>query len=121
MSMKAIKKNNLSTKLLSVLTCVYLCPIVFFSSVSFADDFIATSIGDYGNVTVMEVSGNYDSKNADDTINSAPRQEIAKEFYKTHKDEYDFIVIYTNFDFQMPYEEAIAFYSGIRNDTQGNR
>ncbi|MBI4697777.1 MAG: hypothetical protein HY758_02375, partial [Nitrospirae bacterium] len=86
---------------------------------SHADDFTVKSIGDYGNVTVMEVTGNYDAKISDGSNNNIPRQEIAKEFFKTHKDEYDFLVIYTNFDFEMPDAEAVAFYKGVRNDTQG--
>lgn len=104
----------------SGLRTVFICLILFLiPTLSTAQDFTATTIGDYGNVTVMEVTGNYDARNPDDTINDAPRQEIAKEFYKTHKDEYDFLVIFTNFDFRMPDEEAIAFYSEIKNDTQG--
>lgn len=30
-----------------------------------AADFVVRNIGDYGNVTVMQVSGNYDAKNPD--------------------------------------------------------
>ncbi len=67
----------------------------------------------------MEVTGDYDARNPDGSFNAAPRQEIAKEFFRLHKDEYDFLVIFTNFDFEMPAEEARAFYLGVRNDTQG--
>jgi len=81
--------------------------------------FMATSIGDYGNVTVMAVSGNYDAKNSDGSINALPRQEIAKEFLKNHPDQYDFFVIFSNFDFSMPDASAKAFYLEVKNDTQG--
>jgi hypothetical protein len=81
--------------------------------------FTATTLGDYGNVTVMEVAGNYDAGNADGTVNSLPRQEIAKEFFRTHQDDYDFFVVLSNFDFAMPDAESTAFYMGINNDTQG--
>ncbi|MEW6215865.1 MAG: hypothetical protein AB1478_11805, partial [Nitrospirota bacterium] len=84
-----------------------------------AQEFTAKTLGDYGNVTVMEVTGNYDAKNPDGSINAEPRQVIAKEFFKTHKDEYDFLVIFSNFDFQMPDAEARAFYLGVKNDIQG--
>ncbi len=84
-----------------------------------AAEFTATTLGDYGNVTVMEVTGNYDADNPDGTTNAGPRQAIAKEFYRLHKDEYDFLVIFTNFDFTMPEPEAVAFYTGVKNDTQG--
>jgi hypothetical protein len=81
--------------------------------------FSAKTIGDYGNITVMEVTGNYDAKNPDGSINTLPRQEIAKEFFKSHPDEYDFLVIFSNFDFLMPEAEAKAFYLGVKNDTLG--
>ncbi len=84
-----------------------------------AQDFTARSLGDYNNVTVMEVTGNYDAKNSDGATNDLPRQEIAKEFFKTHKDEYDFLVIFSNFNFQMPESEAKAFYTPVRNDVRG--
>jgi flagellar hook assembly protein FlgD/Tol biopolymer transport system component len=86
---------------------------------TYAADFTARSLADYGNVTVMEVSGNYDADNPDGTVNAVPRQVIAKEFFRTHKDEYDFLVIFTNFDFQMPAKEVQAFYEGVRNDALG--
>jgi Tol biopolymer transport system component/subtilase family serine protease len=89
------------------------------ASLSFAQEFSAKTMGDYGNVTVMEVTGNYNALYTDGSVNSVPRQEIAKEFFKTHKDKYDFLVIFTNFDFQMPEGDARAFYLRVRNDTQG--
>lgn len=81
--------------------------------------FTARTLGDHGNITVMEVTGNYDAKNPDGTSNSIPRQEIAKEFYRLHKDEYDFLVIFSNFGFQMPDLDAKAFYHDVKNDTNG--
>ncbi len=85
----------------------------------FAADFTAVSLGDYGNATVMEVSGSYDAKNPDGSVNGAPRKAIANEFFRTHKDEYDFLVVFSNFDFLMPADgHAKAFYLGVKNDTQ---
>ncbi len=81
--------------------------------------FTATTLGDYGNVTVMEVSGNYDAKKADGSINDLPRQEIAREFIRTHQDQYDFLVIVSNFNFAMPQGEAKAYYMEVKNDVQG--
>jgi hypothetical protein len=89
------------------------------SPISFAQDFTAKTIGDYGNVAVMEVTGNYDSKNPDGSVNEIPRQVIAREFFKTHKDVYDFLVIFSNFDFKMPDSEAKAFYYHVKNDVRG--
>lgn len=83
-----------------------------------AADFTARHLGDYGNVTVMETSGNYDEKLPDGTSNAAARQAIAREFFKSHRDEYDFLVIFTNFSFKMT-TDAVAFHLGVRNDVQG--
>jgi hypothetical protein len=81
--------------------------------------FTVTTVGDYGNVTVMEVTGNYDARNPEGSINALPREEIAKEFLRRHSDNYDFIVIFSNFDFSMPTTEAKAYYMGIKNDIRG--
>jgi flagellar hook assembly protein FlgD len=114
----SVRNDNFISKLFgSLLINIWI--ILVTSSYSFAADFTVKTLSDYGNVTVMEVNGNYDAKNSDGTINSGPRQAIAKEFLKTHKDEYDFIVIFSNFDFQMPRSEAVAFYMGVKNDIQG--
>jgi len=86
---------------------------------TFTSSFIVTTVGDYGNIAVMEVTGNYDAKNPDSTLNNFPRQEIAKEFIRTHQDQYDFLVIVSNFDFAMPDVNAKAFYLEVKNDTQG--
>ena len=81
--------------------------------------FMATTLGDYGNVTVMEAIGDYDAKNPDGSLNAMPRQEISKEFLRTHPDEYDFLIIFSNFDFPMPDASAQAFYLEVKNDVQG--
>ena len=86
---------------------------------TFTSSFIVTTVGDYGNIAVMEVTGNYDAKNPDNTLNDFSRQQIAKEFIRTHQDQYDFLVIVSNFDFAMPDVNAKAFYLEVKNDTQG--
>jgi len=97
-----------------------LCVVLLRVPLSFADDFSAHHLGDYRNVTVMEVNGNYDANLPDGTVNSAPRQAIAKEFFRTHKDEYDFVAIFTNFNFKMPEDnKARGFFEGVKNDVKG--
>ncbi len=81
--------------------------------------FSATTLGDYGNVTVMEITGNYDAKNPDGSLNIVPRQEIAREFFRLHPDEYDFIIVFSNFSYAMPDPAARGFYLEVKNDTQG--
>ncbi len=99
---------------------LFLLFILFLSTTSNAQQqFTAKSLGDYGNVTVMEATGNYDINSPDGSSNTAPRQAIAKEFFSTHKDEYDFLVVFTNFDFQMIASGDKGFYRGVKNDTHG--
>jgi len=100
----------LLTLFISLVTSV--CPVL-------ADEFKASHLGDYGNVTVMEVSGGYDAKIAGVVVNAAPRQAIAKEFFRLHKDEYDFLVIFTNFDFNMLDADTLGFYTGVKNNITG--
>jgi len=92
--------------------------VSLFPSALRGEDFTAHSIGDYGNVTVMEVSGNYDA-DIPGAKKDVPRQVIAKEFFKTHRDEYDFLIVFSNFDFRMSDAEAEAFYLRIKNDVRG--
>ena len=99
-------------------TAVILLTLII-TAPSEAADFTASALGDYGNVTVMEVTGNYNAENADKSWNTGPRAVIAREFFETHKDEYDFLVIFTSFDFLMPEKESRAFYLPVKNDVQG--
>ncbi len=124
-----MRSKHLCTKAVSLIvscagqkikTLLFFLFLLFISTTSFSQQFTAKSLGDYGNVTVMEVTGNYDAPSLSGSLEETiPRQTIAQEFFKTHKDEYDFLVIFTNFDFQMPEKEAEAFYMGAKNDTQG--
>jgi hypothetical protein len=50
--------------------------ILLISNAAWGQEFTARSIGDFGNVAVMEVTGNYDANNPDGSINSIPRQGI---------------------------------------------
>lgn len=80
---------------------------------------LAQFIRDEKGISVIEYSGAYD----DDL--TAPRQTIAQEFYRTHADVYDFLVVFTSFNFPMsagaehPGEKKLAQYMAIRNDVQG--
>lgn len=105
---------------------VFLFSLLCVSVLSFAEGFTAETIGNYGEVTVMEVEGNYDAPTNDCVECEFPRRVIANEFYRTHPDDYDFLVVASNFDFQMPIYEiagkpvvADGFYNPVRNDVQG--
>ncbi|MBN8741552.1 MAG: hypothetical protein BGP24_19365 [Lysobacterales bacterium 69-70] len=71
----------------------------------------AGSAVDIGNITLIELDGDYSRGN------DAPRMAVARRFFETHPDHYDFLVVFTTFDF--PAGDATAFYNRLRNDTQG--
>lgn len=80
--------------------------------------FEVSPVGDYGDVTVMEATGSYDELTPEGTVNEVPRQLVSKAFLQTHPDRYDFLVIFSNFDFAME-SDTKAFYLEIKNDVQG--
>jgi len=73
---------------------------------------------DDGQIVVMEHDGSDYSRNEPDgSPNYLPRTEIARRFYQTHGDNYDFLVVFTNFEFNTPGVQA--FHNQVRNDVRG--
>lgn len=103
------------------IACLLLGLVLFCGSVRTAscEEPMATFIGDYDNITVMELNGNFDALLPDGSRNTPPRQVLAREFYKTHKDDYDFLVFFTNFAYQLPSSTVQGFYTPVKNDTFG--
>lgn len=71
----------------------------------------------------MEFTGMYDHQ-PENYLNDeyAVRKAVAKEFYRTHPDDYDFLVIFTGFDFFMgtgKYGEPLGLYFSVKNDITG--
>lgn len=96
------------------------------SQYSFADDFTATTLESYKDITVIEVVGDYDAPTLNCQTCGDARRTIAKEFFKTHSDDYDFLVVFADFNFMMPKFEiagrtttAAGFYSHVKNDVVG--
>jgi len=98
----------LSFILLSVLVCLP----------ASAAAFTVNTLGDHQGIAVVEFSGNYDAL-VDGVPNHAARQAISREFYRSHGDDYDFLVIFTNFDFLPPAPNAAAFFTPVQNQVQG--
>ncbi len=63
----------------------------------------AEFIEDRNHVTVMRFSGNYDKKLPTGQANAAARAVVAREFFRPHPDNYDFLVIFTGFEFDTGY------------------
>ena len=79
--------------------------------------YLAEFVEDRGHVSIIDFSGNYDSELAGGSLNSEARAVVAKEFYRTHADEYDFLVVFSAFEFDTG--DAVAFHLGVQNDVEG--
>ncbi len=76
-----------------------------------ADAKAVTGFRDMGNVAVVEYGGAYDRGL------SEARAQVARHFYQHHADDYDFLIVFTTFEF--PTGDALAFYNPVRNDVRG--
>lgn len=54
----------------------------------------AGASADVGDLTIIEFDGDYTRGF------TAPRQDIATRFYATHPDEYDFLIVFSTFEFE---------------------
>ena len=79
--------------------------------------FDANFVKDIGDVAVIKFSGDYNRNSADGSINSAARAVVAREYYATHPDNYDFLVIFSDFEFET--DGAAAFHLGVSNAIEG--
>ena len=78
---------------------------------------VATLAATRNNVAVVELAGDYSRDLPDGALNVEPRTQISKTFYRNFADQYDFLVVFSNFEFDTG--DAKAFYVGVRNDTKG--
>lgn len=77
----------------------------------------AKHIRDTEHTSIIEFVGNYNKQLPSGEHNAAARAVVAREFYRTHADDYDFLVIFSDFEFDTG--DALAFYNPVRNDVQG--
>lgn len=73
--------------------------------------------GDRNHISIIEISGNYNKDLAPGQSNVEPRAVIAREFFRTHPDNYDFIVAFSTFEFDTG--DATAFHWPVQNKIQG--
>lgn len=78
--------------------------------------FSANFVGDRDNISIYSFGGNY-NKFLGGVLNSEPRAVVAREFYNDHPDNYDFLVVFSTFEFDTG--DALAFHMGLKNDVQG--
>jgi subtilase family serine protease/flagellar hook assembly protein FlgD len=72
---------------------------------------------DVGHVAVIEHDGSTYDVRVDGALNYEARTRVGLRFYETHADEYDFLVVFTNFPFETG--AATAFHLFGRNDVEG--
>ena len=73
---------------------------------------------DVGAIAIVEHDGSdYSKLEPDGTPNYAARARVTQRFYEAHGDLYDFVVVFTNFEFDTG--DAVAFHSLVRNDVSG--
>lgn len=73
---------------------------------------------DVGAIAVVEHDGtDYSRLEPDGTPNYAARARVARTFYESHGDQYDFLLVFTNFPFDTA--GAVAFHGLVRNDVTG--
>ncbi|MGH1542894.1 MAG: CARDB domain-containing protein [Arenicella sp.] len=77
----------------------------------------ATFVEDQNGVSIIRFSGNYDKDLSPGVHNAAARAVVAKEFYQHHEDNYDFLVVFSSFEYETG--DATAFAVKVQNDIQG--
>ena len=113
--MNVLRRSSLGLCLalfLLILSCLLSNPVPAFA-------LSVNSLGDYDNIAVMEAFGDYAAIDSSGDVNLVPRQAVSREFYNHHDDDYDFLVIFTNFDFLMPSPGSKAFFHAVKNDVEG--
>lgn len=89
-------------------------PITNFPNTGFHQ---ARALGDQRGIALIELTGNYNRNSTAGETNVEPRTVVAKEFFRTHPDHYDFIVVFSTFEFDT--KDALAFHLGVQNKTKG--
>jgi len=90
--------------------------------------FVSTALAqeisrDAGHVAVLEYpdpnTSSYNALFPDGSLNFTARESISQQFYGTHGDNYDFLYLFTNFDFALREKEALGEHWGVKNVVQG--
>lgn len=77
----------------------------------------ARLVEDRNHVSVIELTGNYNRNLDGGALNVEPRAVVSQEFFRTHPDNYDFIVAFSGFEFDTG--QGTAFHWGVRNAVKG--
>jgi len=69
------------------------------------------------NVAVISYAGDYNRSNASNEFNLEARAAVARSFYTRFADDFDFLVVFTTFEFDTG--TALAFFHPVRNNIEG--
>ncbi len=72
---------------------------------------------DVGHIAIVAHDGSAYHRTLEGQPNYLARERVGRRFYETHADEYDFLVVFTNFEFDTG--GATAFHLYGRNDVEG--
>ncbi len=76
----------------------------------------AHQIGETNGISIITLAGSYDTSLSGGG-NLDPRLAVAQEFYRTHPDDFDFLVVFPDFGYTS--DDGIAFHWEVRNAVQG--
>ena len=85
--------------------------------IEFSSDYVATHQRDADNIAIIEFAGDYNRSKVDGSVNGEARAVVAREFFRTHPDDYDFLVVFTTFETDTG--DAVAFHWGVQNQVRG--
>jgi len=80
-------------------------------------NFTARYLKDHEHIAVIELSGDYHKDAANGQFNVEPRTVVPREFYRQHPDDYDFLVVFTGFEYETG--PALAFHHAVKRDIRG--
>lgn len=69
------------------------------------------------NVAVISYAGDYNRNNASNEFNLDARAAVARSFYTHFADDFDFLVVFTTFEFDTA--NSLAFFHPVRNSIEG--
>jgi len=69
------------------------------------------------NVAIINFAGDYNRSNASNEFNLEARAAVARSFYTRFADDFDFLVVFTTFEFDTG--NALAFFHPVRNNIEG--
>jgi Tol biopolymer transport system component/flagellar hook assembly protein FlgD len=84
---------------------------------------MAVHAADAGNVAIIQHDGSPYQRFAGGQPNVAPRQAAARSFFSTHRDGYDFLIVFPTFAYELsagvPGGEVLGLHTLVRNDVVG--